>query len=319
MLFDKQTTLRPNSYPWTKDYIYAMWNGFWNARKFTFDSDLFDFYNTLDEQERQIVVRSLASIAQIEVQVKRFWANLGKNLPQPSIESLGIVMAHVEEIHSDAYEKLLTCLGLSSSIDDILKKKELRDRSLYLSKHNEKEYDDDRKQYIYSIILFTLFTENVSLFSQFYIILWFNKERNVLKDTAQQIKYTRNEETLHFQIGAKLINTLRSEYPEYFDGHLEATIYRACHEACFSEYNLIDMILGEYSLGSLNSTILKNFVKYKLNEGLELIGYKPIYTVDHKEDFFWIEEGIYSTPKVDFFHSEPVSYTQSDISESDDF
>ena len=43
----------------------------------------------------------------------------------------------------------------------------------YLRKYNHKFYKDSKKQYVYSIILFTLFVENVSLFSQFYIINWF--------------------------------------------------------------------------------------------------------------------------------------------------
>lgn len=321
MLFEKQIARKPNHYPWTKDFIQAMWDGFWNARKFSFDSDVNDFRLIMTEEERVIVSRCLAAIAQIEVQVKRFWARLGEHLPHPSIESMGIVMAHVEEIHNDAYEKLLERMGLSTIFEDNLNVPAIAGRVGYLSKHNEKIYKDDKKQYIYSLILFTLFTENVSLFSQFYIILWMNRVQNRLKDAAQQVKYTRNEELLHAQIGMKLINTLRVEYPQYFDDDLEKKIIQECHVAYQAECNLIDWILGTYNQPGLNEEVLKTFVALRLNASLEGIGYPAQFTVkpDLAKQTFWMEEGLYAPPKVDFFHGEPTTYTQSDSSDEDDF
>lgn len=321
MLFEKQIARKPNHYPWTKDFIQAMWDGFWNARKFSFDSDVNDFRLIMTEEERVIVSRCLAAIAQIEVQVKRFWARLGEHLPHPSIESMGIVMAHVEEIHNDAYEKLLERMGLSTIFEDNLNVPAIAGRVGYLSKHNEKIYNDDKKQYIYSLILFTLFTENVSLFSQFYIILWMNRVQNRLKDAAQQVKYTRNEELLHAQIGMKLINTLRVEYPQYFDDDLEKKIIQECHVAYQAECNLIDWILGAYNQPGLNEEVLKTFVALRLNASLEGIGYPAQFTLkpDLAKQTFWMEEGLYAPPKVDFFHGEPTTYTQSDSSDEDDF
>ena len=151
-LFDKQIARKPNLYPWTQDFIQAMWDGFWNARKFTFQSDVHDFKVLMTDSERGIISRSLAAIAQIEIQVKKFWARLGENLPHPSIDSMGIVMAHVEEIHNNAYEKLLDCLNMSDIFEKNLHVPAIRNRINYLTKHNEKVYEDNKKQYIYSLI-----------------------------------------------------------------------------------------------------------------------------------------------------------------------
>lgn len=321
MLFDKQVARKPNHYPWTKDFIQAMWDGFWNAQKFHFDSDVNDFRLKMTDQERVIVSRCLAAIAQIEVQVKKFWARLGDNLPHPSIDSLGTVMAHTEEIHNDAYEKLLDKMGMSNIFEENLHVPAIANRVKYLTKHNQKVYGDDKKQYIYSLVLFTLFTENVSLFSQFYIILWMNRFQNRLKDAAQQVKYTRNEELLHGQIGTKIINTLREEYPQYFDADMEAKVVEECHVAYAAECNLVDWMLGDYNQPNLNAEILKTFVAIRLNESLEGIGYKPQFKINPEleEKTFWMTEGIYAPPKVDFFHGEPTTYTQSDDTDDDDF
>lgn len=321
MLFDKQVARKPNHYPWTKDFIQAMWDGFWNAQKFSFDSDVNDFRLKMTDQERVIVSRCLAAIAQIEVQVKKFWARLGDNLPHPSIDSLGTVMAHTEEIHNDAYEKLLDKMGMSNIFEENLHVPAIANRVKYLTKHNQKVYGDDKKQYIYSLVLFTLFTENVSLFSQFYIILWMNRFQNRLKDAAQQVKYTRNEELLHGQIGTKIINTLREEYPQYFDADMEAKVVEECHVAYAAECNLVDWMLGDYNQPNLNAEILKTFVAIRLNESLKGIGYKPQFKINPEleEKTFWMTEGIYAPPKVDFFHGEPTTYTQSDDTDDDDF
>lgn len=321
MLFDRQVARKPNHYPWTKDFIQAMWDGFWNAQKFSFDSDVNDFRLKMTDQERVIVSRCLAAIAQIEVQVKKFWARLGDNLPHPSIDSLGTVMAHTEEIHNDAYEKLLDKMGMSNIFEENLHVPAIANRVKYLTKHNQKVYGDDKKQYIYSLVLFTLFTENVSLFSQFYIILWMNRFQNRLKDAAQQVKYTRNEELLHGQIGTKIINTLREEYPQYFDADMEAKVVEECHVAYAAECNLVDWMLGDYNQPNLNAEILKTFVAIRLNESLEGIGYKPQFKINPELEAktFWMTEGIYAPPKVDFFHGEPTTYTQSDDTDDDDF
>ena len=133
-------------------------------------------------------------------------------------------MANVEVIHNNAYERLLKVLGLEVIFEENLKLDFIEGRVNYLRKYNHRFYKDSKKQYVYSIILFTLFVENVSLFSQFYIINWFNRYKNVLKDTGQQVKYTRNEENIHALAGIKIINTIREEHPELFDEELENRI-----------------------------------------------------------------------------------------------
>lgn len=320
-LFDPQIARKPDHYPWTKDFRNAMWHGHWTAEKFSFDSDVADFRHNMTDQERQMVTRCLAAIAQIEVAVKTFWARLGDNLPHPSVSSLGTVMAGVEEIHNDAYEKLLERLGLEDIFEQNLEVPAIAGRVTYLRKHNQKIYGDDRKQYVYSLILFTLFVENVSLFSQFYVVLWINRFQNQLKDAAQQVKYTRNEELLHAQAGMKLINTLRAEYPELFDDQLEERIRLECMSAYLAESNLIDWMVEDYDRPGLNRHILKSFVADRFNESLEGIGMKPVFEVsdEHRKDFFWMTESLLAPSKVDFFHSEPTAYTKADQADDDDF
>ena len=49
---------------------------------------------------------------------------------------------------------------------------------------------------------------------------------------------------LHAQVGIKLINTLREEYPDLFDDELEARVREECIDALKAESKVIDWITG---------------------------------------------------------------------------
>lgn len=311
-LFDEQIARKPDNYPWTKEFMDAIWKGFWTADEFNFRSDYSQFKTELTPQEQQIIIRTMSAIGQIEVAVKSFWADVGKHMPHPSVKDLGYAMANNEVIHNLAYEKLLDVLHMTHIFEENLNEPVIKGRVNYLKKHLEKVYKDDRKQYIYSIILFTLFVENVSLFSQFYVVTHFNRNRAVLKDCAQQVQYTRNEESIHAQVGIKFIQTLRQEYPELFDEELEARIAHECAESIKAESAVIDWIIGDYDVKGLNAAILKNFITKRMAESMEQIGFKHSLVIDPilEKEAFWFEEELYGANMTDFFIKTPVEYAK---------
>jgi ribonucleoside-diphosphate reductase beta chain len=320
MLFEEQVSRKPNLYPWTEDFVNAMHNGFWTDKEFNFQSDVQDFKVNLSEKEREIIKRTLSAIGQVEVSVKKFWANLGNHLPHPGITDLGYVMANIEVIHNNAYERLLSVLELEDVFEQNMKLPIIRDRVNYLKKYLNKCYMNDKKQYIYSLILFTLFVENVSLFSQFYIINWFNRYENVLKDTAQQVAYTSREENIHGIVGTKIVNVLREEYPELFNDDLPERLKEEAQCAFEAESKIIDWIIGDYEKDNISADILKEFIKNRLNESLEQIGFKKVFDVDKDKiaSTIWFDEDVLGNSATDFFFKRPVEYSKKDKSFDED-
>lgn len=313
LIFEEQLSRKPDQFPWAQDFIDAMHQGFWTDKEFSFSSDIQDFNVNLDATEKEIIVRTLSAIGQIEVAVKKFWSKLGDNLPHPSLTDLGYVMANTEVIHNNAYERLLTVLGLEEVFEENLKLDFIEGRVKYLRKYNHKFYKDSKKQYVYALTLFTLFVENVSLFSQFYIINWFNRNKNVLKDTGQQVKYTRNEENIHALAGIKIINTIRSQYPELFDDELEQRILSEAQDAFTAESKIVDWMINGFEEKGLNAEILKEFIKNRINDSLEKIGFHSAFEVDTSllKDTMWFEEELIGNNATDFFHSRPVEYSKN--------
>lgn len=319
-IFDEQVSRKPNNYPWTEDFIQAMHNGFWTDKEFSFTSDLQDFKVSLSKEEKNIIIRTLSAIGQVEIDIKKFWARLGENLPHPSLYDLGITMANVEVIHNNAYERLLSELNVTDIFQQNLKEEVIKGRVNYLKKHNHRYYKDSKKQYILALILFTLFVENVSLFSQFYIILWFERYRNVLKDTSQQVNYTKREEDIHAKIGIKIINQIRLEYPELFDQELESKVLEEASEAFKAESKIIDWIIGEWSDQRISANILKEYIKSRINDSLYQVGFKQLFEIDinAKRDFEWMDEDTKGNNSTDFFFQRPTDYSRNVVINIDD-
>jgi ribonucleoside-diphosphate reductase beta chain len=311
-IFDEQIARKPNRYPWAQEYVDAMWAGHWTPNEFTFTSDLQQYKTEMTPQEQVIIKNALSAIGQIEHRVKRFWAKIGDVLPHPAIIDLGITMANIEVIHNNAYEKLLDVLQMQDIFEENLKLDIIQGRDKYLNKYLDKNYTDSRKQYIYSLILFTLYVENVSLFSQFYIINWFNRYKGLLKDTAQQVAYTAKEETLHALAGVRIVNTIRQELPELFDADLEERILHEAKESYNAEAKIIDWMVGDYKDEKISAEILKGYVQKRLNDSLEMIGFNKIFDVPQEiiDLTMWMDEDVMGNTMTDFFHKRPVEYAK---------
>lgn len=308
-------------YQWVGPIQSAMWQGFWTSEKFKFDADVIHYTQEMSPALRETATRAIALIAQVEVKVKKYWALLSLHLKDETIIGGGITMAGVEEIHHAAYKKLLHKLGIASVIESVMEVPVVAARVNYLTKHMTPVYGTNPgKQLAYSLTLFTGFVEYVSLFAPFATILHMERTHGYLTDTAQQVKYTRNEETLHAYFGAGIINELRREHPELFDEELKARIYEEVRVAYECEAKLIDWMLEHYNEPDFNPAIVKNYVKERFNEFLEMIGYEAQFELDPamSAQTFWMKVGVYAPPKVDFFHSEPTGYIQVS-SEDDDF
>jgi ribonucleoside-diphosphate reductase beta chain len=310
-IFNKRENYRPFEYGHITDpLINAMWAGHWTVNEFSFSSDIQDFKTQLDDTERDLFKKTILLISQIEVAVKTYWSGIGRIFPKPEIGDMGAVFGGIEVIHSRAYSEILNKLGFNDDFQNILNKPAVRGRVAYLNKYNDKPYKNDYKNAIYSLTLFTLFVENVSLFSQFYIVLAFNRFRGILKDVANVVQYTSKEENLHAEGGIALINEIRKEHPELFDIEFETRIYEEANEALTAEMNLIEWILQDYSNEFLSKEILITYLKKRLNISLEKIGFEPIFEVDEKlvEQTDWMDDEVFASTLTDFFYKKPIEY-----------
>jgi ribonucleoside-diphosphate reductase beta chain len=121
-------------------------------------------------------------------------------------------------------------------------------------------------------------------------------------------------------IGMKIINVIRKEHPELFDEELEEKILSEAKEAVKYEMQIIEWIVNGHKAEKLNSAILQEFVKNRMNESLVQIGYEKIFEVDQEllSKTVWFDEQVLGNNMSDFFHSRPVEYSKKSKSFSEE-
>lgn len=311
-IFKKRVAMKPYEYPELMEFGDAIRHSYWVHTEFNFTSDVQDFYTKLKPHERTAVQNSMLAIAQVEVAVKTFWGDLYHRMPKYELGAVGAVFAESEARHAEAYSHLLEILGLNEQFDKISEIPALKERVEYLNKSVSWAKTGEDKDYTLSLILFSLFIEHVSLFSQFLVMMSFNKHQNTLSGLSNVIEATSKEEQIHGLFGIDIVNTLREERPEWFDENMEKAVKDACLESYEAEKKVVDWIFEDGELEFMPKQVVLEFIKNRLNNSLESIGYEKLFDVDADlvKESSWFEDEIVGTKLTDFFNKRSINYTK---------
>jgi ribonucleoside-diphosphate reductase beta chain len=311
-IFEKRVNLKPYQYPELYEYVPAIRHSYWIHTEFNFTSDIHDFKTRLKSSERNAIKNTMLAISQIEVAVKSFWGDVYHKIPKPEIGSVGATFAESEVRHADAYSHLLEILGLNEEFKNLKKNPIMMRRVQYLESALASSKSDDDKSYSESILLFSLFIEHVSLFSQFLIIMAFNKHKNMLKGVSNVVEATSKEEQIHGDFGIDLIKIIKEEKPEWFDEDFEYRIQDLCLRAYKAESGIIDWIYEEGELDFLPKAQVNEFIKDRFNRSLEAIGVKKMFECNESllMETEWFNDEIIGTKHGDFFDKRSINYSK---------
>lgn len=313
-LFSPRLNLKPYEYPVMTEFKESIQHSYWLHTEFNYTSDIHDFHNNTTEEERNAIKNAMLAIAQVEVTVKDFWGDLRHRMPKPEVSSVGYVFSESEVRHHDAYSHLLELLGFNGEFEKIEEIPALINRVEYLEAHKKyaTAFEGNDRDYLVSLILFSSFIEHISLFSQFLIIMSFNKHKNLFSGMSNVIEATSKEEQIHGLFGIELVNILREERPEWFDGELEDTVMAEAKNAWETEQVLLDWIYEAGDLDFMPKETVKEFIKHRMNNDLEDMGYERIFEeneelVDQTE---WFNDEILGTKHLDFFSKRSINYSK---------
>lgn len=317
-MFRPRKAYRPFEYPQLSKFVDAIHQSFWTFRHFNYDSDVQAFKVSLSDHERKVVTRAMLAIGQIESSVKTFWGKIGDYLPKPEIMEVGASFSDSEVRHAHAYTHLLEILGLNQEFANIDEHPALSSRRDYLIKKLEKS--DSKEDFIVKVLLFSVFVENVSLFSQFLVMMSFDKYDNKLNGLANAIQATSKEEDIHFQFGVELINILREESPELFTKELEDRVVLEARKALMAEEDLVEWMFDGENLPFLSRLDVKAFISHRMRSSLaELdIDFPIEFRYQTRGKFSWFEEERVVPSNIDFFHKKSVDYSKGTQSITED-
>lgn len=315
-IFDKRVSYKPFEYPEVLQFVEAINKSFWVHSEVDFTADVQDFHSQLEPHEKNAVKNALLAIAQIEVSVKTFWGNLYNHLPKPEFNGLGSTFAECEFRHSEAYSRLLEVLGYNDEFLNVIEIPAVKGRIEFLGNALKHANSATPKEYVSALLLFSILVENVSLFSQFAIILSFTRFKGFMKNVSNIIAWTSVDEQIHANAGIYLINKIREEQPDLLTESDIEDIYTLVDESIEKEGDILTWIFELGEIDNVSKEDLLNFMKYRVDDSLKKINMKTRYNITPEQyrPMVWFEEEVFANSLDDFFAKRPVDYTKHDKS-----
>jgi len=312
-IFEPREQILPYEYSKLEEFGEAILHSFWEISHFNFEADLRSFKLDLDDNDREILTRAMLAISLVENKVKSFWANCPQRFKKPEIANTCYIFSSNEVIHQLCYQKLLQLMKLYDRFESISNIPCMDGRIKYLNKYQESLNSRSNKEFTKSLILFTLMTENVSLFTQFLIVSSFQKYRNILPTFSKVISATLCDEGLHGQFGATLVNIIRSENPDWFDQEMEDKIRRNVRKAYKAECEVLDWIFEKGELPQISKKEVIEYLKSRFNNSLEQMQYAPEFKIDETllEKSDYLDVMAKSNIDIDFFTGKSTAYQKN--------
>lgn len=311
-IFDKGLYIEPK-YNFLEKYVNMAYKGFWTPAKYEKlikEVDAPQFFNLMSYPEQELVKRCILAIATVEDKVKNFWNGLFQEIPQTIVSDVGALFAQMETTHRRSYHSLAENLNVDTS--NLERFPILRDRIAYLNKHIEKDPKViGKKRVLKMLTLFTALVERGSLFSQFYILMSFEKHSRGLTTISSLQQSTASEELMHYGFGIDLINIIKEEYPQLWEDYLIDLITKNLEVAYQTELKLIDWFFENGAPDFMSKEEVINFLNFNFNVIANDLGLDRKFEYDYdiyntKNEWFMIK---LKSTEPDFFNAPAGGYS----------
>jgi len=316
-LFDERIPYKPFEYP---EYYTEGWlkqaQAFWLHTEIPMSGDVKDWNEKLTPEEKNLVGNILLGFAQTECAVSDYWTQKVVSwFPKHEIQQMAMMFGSQETIHAVAYSYLNETLGLENF------EAFLQDEATMERFDNLVSYDGNNPVGIAkSLAIFSAFAEGVSLYSAFAVLYSFQL-RNLLKGIGQQMKWSVRDESLHSKMGCQLFRHMCKEMPNLLEDCRDDVV-SAAKAMLDAEEKYIDKMFEQGDIENLKSYDLKQFIRKRLNEKLQELGYFDLgqyFAFDQEaaanlDWFYHLTGGLTHT---DFFAIRPTDYSKAN--EGEDF
>jgi ribonucleoside-diphosphate reductase beta chain len=317
MLTQTRQIYKPFSYPEAFDYFLKQQQSHWIANEVPMSADVQDWKTILSDHEKSVIGGTLKGFIQSEIHVNEYWSQkVAKWFPHPEICMMAVSFGAFEAIHTHAYAHLNETLGIED-YDAFLAEPTAKDKIDRLINENRYHLDfidaKSRNTFIArSLAIFSAFTEGVSLFANFAVLLNFSRF-NKLKGVGQIISWSIRDESLHSQAGCWLYRKFVSENPEVLTDEFKKTIYQAARDTVALEDAFIDKVFENGPIEGLDPKDLKVFIRNRANLKLGELGLKMNWknldqeSLKRMDWFDYLSAGVEHT---DFFSQRVSSYAK---------
>lgn len=320
MLTDKRAFYRPFAYPKAFDFFQRQQQAHWLPTEVKMSGDIKDYQENLTEAEKQVVIKILRLFTTIECDAEDYWLGVAKWFGgHPEIAQMAATNASFEATHIWGYDYLSTSLNLPlSEYEEFLKDPAMLAKKKRLG--NVLSNVETLEDKAISLAVFSAFTEGVSLFSSFAVLMSFSLSGK-LKGVANIVSWSVKDESLHADAGCWLFRTLIDERPELLTSELKEKIIDAARVAVSMEDDFIDAVFSSGEIDNISSKDLKQYIRFRANTKLNDLGLKKNWkSIDMeavKRITSWFDVMVFGNEHADFFAVKSVEYSKGNVNWDD--
>lgn len=306
-LLESQRIFKPFRFPWAYEAWSTQQKIHWLAEEVSLADDVRDWKTKLTQQERNLLTQIFRFFTQSDIEVAdNYMTRLAGVFKPVEVQMMLAAFANTETIHLQAYSHLLDTVGMPEiEYSAFLRYKEMKDKVDFYNSFQV----TDRASIAKILATFGGFTEGVSLFASFVILLNFTRF-NKMRGMGQIISWSVRDESLHCENMIKLFRAFIQENPDIWTDELKRSVYETATKTVELEDAFIDLAFEQGAVEGLTADEVKQYIRYIADRRLIELGMKSVFHV-RKNPLQWVDALISGVEHVNFFENRATAYAKS--------
>lgn len=294
-------TLRPMKYPSFYEMYRNAIKNTWTVEEVDFSTDVTDLRSQMNAAECHLINRLVAFFATGDSIVSNnLVLNLYKHINAPEARMYLSRQLYEEALHVQFYLTLLDtyipdikereqAFAAIHKIPSISKKAEFCLRWIdSINGLDSLQTKDDRRRFLLNLICFAACIEGLFFFAAFAYV-YFLRSRGLLHGLAGGTNWVFRDESAHMTFAFEVVNTVRREEPELFDGQMTLQIIEMLEEAVDCEMQFAEDLLSG-GVAGLSVSDMRQYLEFVADQRLMMLGITPRYGAKNPFSFMDLQD-----------------------------
>ena len=294
-------TLRPMKYPVFYDMYRDAIKNTWTVEEVDFSSDVSDLNFKMKDGERHLIQRLVAFFATGDsIVANNLVLNLYQHINAPEARMYLSRQLYEEALHVQFYLTLLDTYlpdpderaRAFAAIDNI---ESVRTKARFCMKWMDTVHTldrlsqkEDRRRFLLNLICFATCIEGLFFFAAFAYV-YFLRSRGLLHGLAAGTNWVFRDESAHMAFALKVVDTVRDEEPELFDGSLARQVVAMIDEAIDCETQFAQDVLSK-GVAGLSVPEMRQYLEYIGDQRLAALGIPKVYHAKNPFQFMDLQD-----------------------------
>ena len=273
----------------------------WTVEEVDFSTDVTDLRSQMNAAECHLINRLVAFFATGDSIVSNnLVLNLYKHINAPEARMYLSRQLYEEALHVQFYLTLLDtyipdikereqAFAAIHNIPSINKKAEFCLRWIdSINGLDSLQTKDDRRRFLLNLICFAACIEGLFFFAAFAYV-YFLRSRGLLHGLAGGTNWVFRDESAHMTFAFEVVNTVRREEPELFDGQMTLQIIEMLEEAVDCEMQFAEDLLSG-GVAGLSVSDMRQYLEFVADQRLMMLGITPRYGAKNPFSFMDLQD-----------------------------